>query len=137
MARHGPSSAPNIVFFEVWPTYGPCELHLADNLFLDSQSRPLSAEPALRDRTRPNPAATSVAREGSGQQYLHSPFREIDGMRRMDTPPLWPPSLRARPAKEATEWVLAQAGARPWDRDALDRQFIEQVRRGSGRGAQR
>lgn len=137
VARLGPASAPNVVFFEVWPAYGPCELHLADNLFFDARGRTLPPQPAFRDRTRPNPAATSVAREGSGQQFMHSPFQEIDGMRKVDTPPLWPPRLRARPARETTDWVVAEAGARPWDRDALDRRMIGQVRGGSDSGAPR
>ena len=29
--------------------------------------------------------------------------------------------------------VLARAGARPWDRDAIDRRIVEQARDGSGR----
>lgn len=133
VARKGPASAPNLAFFEVWPAYADCALHLADNLFLDRDGRPLSSAPAFRDRTRPNPAATSAARDGSGQQFLHSAFVERDGMRLVDTPPAWPPRLRARPAGETADWVLAQAGARPWDRDALDRDFIDQVRTDRGR----
>jgi hypothetical protein len=36
-----------------------------------------------------------------------------------------------RPAVEAR--VLANAGARPWDRDAVDRRIVQEVRHGTGR----
>ncbi len=50
-----------------------------------------------------------------------------------DTPPTWPTGLRSLPASEVQEYVLANAGARPWDRDAVDRRTIEQVRAGTGK----
>ena len=50
-----------------------------------------------------------------------------------DSPPTWPPGLRSIPASEVKEYVLANAGARPWDRDAVDRRIIQQVRDGTGK----
>ncbi|KAF7598016.1 MAG: hypothetical protein CGU28_15360 [Candidatus Dactylopiibacterium carminicum] len=42
-----------------------------------------------------------------------------------------PPALR--PASAVREWVLENAGARPWDRDEIDRRLIAQIRAGEGR----
>jgi pectate lyase len=50
-----------------------------------------------------------------------------------DSAPTWPPGLQSLPASEAKEYVLANAGARPWDRDAIDRRIIRQVRDGTGK----
>lgn len=54
-------------------------------------------------------------------------------MGQVETPPLRPPRLKARPASETTAWVLANAGARPWDRDAIDRRLVEEARTGRGK----
>jgi len=50
-----------------------------------------------------------------------------------DSAPTWPPGLRSIPATEVKEYVLFNAGARPWDRDAVDRRIIQQVRDGEGK----
>jgi pectate lyase len=50
-----------------------------------------------------------------------------------DSPPCWPPGLQCLPASEVREYVLANAGARPWDRDAIDRRIVQQVREGTGK----
>ena len=88
----------------------------SNNLFFDSSGAPLSAAPGYRDRSS-----------------KLVPYRPVDGMRDVDAPPLWPPRLKALPARETPEWVLENAGARPWDRDATDRRLIREVRTGAGR----
>ena len=50
-----------------------------------------------------------------------------------DSPPCWPPGLRSLPASDVRQYVLDNAGARPWDRDAIDRRIVQQVRDGKGR----
>ena len=50
-----------------------------------------------------------------------------------DSPPTWPPDLQSMPARQVREYVLANAGARPWDRDAVDRRIVQQVRDGAGK----
>lgn len=50
-----------------------------------------------------------------------------------DSPPTWPAGLRSLRASEVKEYVLTNAGARPWDRDAVDRRIIQQVRDGKGK----
>jgi hypothetical protein len=39
----------------------------------------------------------------------------------VDAPPLWPAKFRPLAVEQVKETVLAQAGARPWDRDGIDR----------------
>ncbi|HRD47540.1 MAG TPA: pectate lyase, partial [Caulobacter sp.] len=46
--------------------------------------------------------------------------------------PFWPAGLEAKPASAVQQWVLAEAGARPWDRDALDVQLISDTAEGRG-----
>ncbi len=50
----------------------------------------------------------------------------------LKAPPFWPAGLKAIPAEQVQQWVLANAGARPWDRDALDVQLISDVAEGRG-----
>jgi pectate lyase len=50
-----------------------------------------------------------------------------------DSPPTWPTGLRSIPASKVKQYVLANAGARPWDRDTVDRRIIQQVRDGAGK----
>ncbi|MBE7465788.1 MAG: right-handed parallel beta-helix repeat-containing protein [Planctomycetes bacterium] len=47
--------------------------------------------------------------------------------------PFWPAGYTALPAKEAAEHVLNQAGARPWDRDAIDERIVAGVRARTGK----
>lgn len=54
-------------------------------------------------------------------------------LRLLDTPPLWPPRLKAHPASETAAWVLANAGARAWERDAIDLRLIEEAKTGGGK----
>jgi hypothetical protein len=50
-----------------------------------------------------------------------------------DAPLSWPSGLVAKPADQTAAWVLAQVGARPWDRDAVDRRLVEEARTGGGK----
>ncbi len=113
VARQGPSTARAVAFLEL---RGPCDVHLRDNLYFDAAGRELPATVMSRDRAKglvPHPGAPEL--------------------RLFDAPMLWPPNLTARPAAGTAEWVLANAGARPWDRDAIDRRLIAEVRAGGGK----
>ncbi|WP_395651240.1 polysaccharide lyase family 1 protein [Brevundimonas sp.] len=54
-------------------------------------------------------------------------------IRTMRRAPGWPAGFRARPSDQVQAWVTAEAGARPWSRDAVDRRILENVRAGTGR----
>jgi hypothetical protein len=113
VARKGPSSAAEIAFLEAM---GPVDVHLRDNLYFDAAGKPLPAEPGFRVKDK---GLVTVDPKGE--------------LRRLEQPAAWPSGLQARPATEIMDWVLASAGARPWDRDAIDRRLIEEVRAGRGK----
>lgn len=50
----------------------------------------------------------------------------------LSAPPLWPGNLQAHPASTTRERVLANAGARPTERDSVDQRLIAGVRNGQG-----
>ena len=54
---------------------------------------------------------------------------------RASTPPVWPPNLVARPTTNNTvlNYVLNNAGARPADRDSVDRRIVQNVKDRRGR----
>jgi hypothetical protein len=62
------------------------------------------------------------------------PVAEIGGGPQMlKDRPFWPDGFIALPAAQVAERVLADAGARPWDRDAIDARIIAGVRERTGR----
>ncbi|MBN1247917.1 MAG: right-handed parallel beta-helix repeat-containing protein [Anaerolineae bacterium] len=79
---------------------------------------------------------------GRGEVYLEDnlPLRRNDRaaprtlgrLSISDQPPIWVGGIAVLPGGETLDYVLANAGARPWDRDAVDRRIIESVRAGSG-----
>jgi len=50
-----------------------------------------------------------------------------------DEAPVWPTGLEVLPAAQVRSRVLESAGARPWDRDTMDKKIIEEVKSGSNR----
>ncbi|TCS15943.1 pectate lyase [Caulobacter sp. BK020] len=61
------------------------------------------------------------------------PSAPLPKIRLLDRPPLWPEGLHAIDATLVEARVLANAGARPWDRDAVDRRIVQEVGKGTGR----
>jgi len=51
---------------------------------------------------------------------------------KVDAPPVVVPGLTVKPAAEVREWVLANAGARPADRDTVDARIVSEVRTRTG-----
>jgi hypothetical protein len=49
------------------------------------------------------------------------------------SPPVWVSPLTVRASGTVEAWVLANAGARPADRDAVDARIVNEVRTGGGR----
>lgn len=103
--RAGPDTTPGTALFTLRGV-GDVALHLADNLALDRHG---AALPLLADhsegRARVLPLARAELPEGL---------------------PLWP-------AASLAQHLPLLLGARPWDRDAIDTGFIDQLLRGDGR----
>jgi len=88
---------------------GPLEFFLADNLTRDRASWPI-------------PSYT-----------ITTPDSQTVWVKPLSAAPAWPAGLKARPAAEVKEFVLKNAGARPWGRDEVDQRIVGQVREGKGR----
>ncbi|HEY7885517.1 MAG TPA: right-handed parallel beta-helix repeat-containing protein [Cellvibrionaceae bacterium] len=62
------------------------------------------------------------------------PMAQVHGdVRLLQRPPLWIAGYEPLPVAGVKEHVLNRAGARPWDRDAIDQRIIASVRERSGR----
>ncbi|MBL8552526.1 MAG: pectate lyase [Hyphomonadaceae bacterium] len=105
--RAGPSTPEQHLAFMMIGGYGDVLYHARDNIAVDQIGRPL---PMLG-------------------RYTAAPARIIESARA----PIWPQGLIARPASEVQRWVLANVGARPWDRDAHDVRVIADVAEGRGK----
>ena len=115
VARKGPSTSAKAVFLD---GMGPCDAYLKDNLFFDMKGVGLPAMPVFRN---PKPDPTSKSPDTSREPRLS------------ETPLFWPPRLEARPAAETSAWVLANAGAHAWDRDATDQRLVAEAKSGGGK----
>lgn len=113
VARVGPSTTAGIHFLSA---RGPLDFYLRDNLYQGLDGQPVAPSIHLlpeQGRLADNPEDVSP--------------------REVTQPPIWPANLKARKASDTKDWVLAHAGARPWDRDAVDRRLVEEARTGKGR----
>jgi hypothetical protein len=62
------------------------------------------------------------------------PFESgVPEVNRASVAPIAVPGLTVRPANEVEEWVLANAGARPADRDPVDKRIVSNVKNGKGK----
>ncbi|MSU49173.1 MAG: pectate lyase [Opitutus sp.] len=86
---------------------GDLALHLADNVVLDRDGGPSPL--------------TAIAKGATGE--IREQAKNVH----------WPPYLDPIPASAVEESVLKNAGARPWDRDAIDQRIVRQSRNRTGR----
>ncbi len=104
--RHGPDTPEALALFR-FGGLGDLDWHGADNLAFD--------------------------RAGAPARLLYEDTRFGGKLRPSATPVYWPPRVTAIPAAKVEAWVCANAGARPWDRDAIDARIVRQARDGTGR----
>lgn len=101
--RHGADTHPDVPLFAyIGP--GDLDLYAADNLAIDREGR-----------------SVAIVKTDPRGGTLHL----------LDTRPSWPGDDALRPAAEVEAYVLQNAGARPWDRDAIDRRIIRQIEAGT------
>lgn len=103
--RAGPSTESPIAFLMLGG-HGDLALHLRDNVAVD----------------RIGEALPMRGRYGVGTARI------ID----REVPDVWWDGLAVRPASQVERWVLENAGARPWDRDAHDVRVLANVAEGRG-----
>jgi hypothetical protein len=104
--RHGPDTVASLALFR-FGGLGDLELHETDNLAFE--------------------------RDGKPARIVFEDVRYGGKLRRSERPVYWPPNLRAMPASDVQAYVLKNAGACPWERDAVDARIIRQSADGSGR----
>ncbi len=77
------------------------------------------------------------ARDNTAQDLSGHSVRIIgtrDGKCRLvEAPPLWPDTMDTIPCNQVKEHVLMHAGARPWDRTAVDQRIVQGIRTGTGK----
>jgi hypothetical protein len=105
VARAGISTVPHIAFLEIGG-YGDLEYFGKDNVAVDQIGNPL---PMFG-------------------RYTTAPAKII----MLAKPPLWPEGLTPMPSSAVQQYVLHNAGARPWDRDYDDVRLIADVAEGRG-----
>lgn len=103
--RGGQDTPKDSVFF-MFGGSGALDLYLRDNLAVDRIGRPLPMQ-------------------GS---YSTAPV----GVRALKTSPALPFGVKPLPAAEVQDAVIANAGARPWDRDDIDRRILADTIEGRG-----
>jgi pectate lyase len=52
---------------------------------------------------------------------------------RVDAPPLWPDAINVIQVTDVKDYILKNVGARPWDRNAIDKRIIREIREGTGK----
>lgn len=103
--RGGPDTPQKAVFF-MFGGSGPLDLYMRDNLAVDRIGQPLPMQ-------------------GS---YSTAPV----GVRALKAAPALPFGVRPIPARDVQDAVIAKAGARPWDRDDIDRRILADTIEGRG-----
>lgn len=104
--RAGPSTPSDVALFMLGGA-GDVELYMKDNIAVDRLGRPL---PMLG-------------------RYTTSPAKIIE----VKTAPALPEGVKLLPAVEVESSVIANAGARPWDRDEHDWRVVADTIEGRGR----
>jgi hypothetical protein len=70
-------------------------------------------------------------RDNLAPEIVHRPWR-LWYNPMADEPPIWIPGLAPRPSASVKDWVLGHAGARPADRDEVDRRLVGEVDASTG-----
>jgi pectate lyase len=103
--REGPSTIAPLSFLMIGGD-GDLEYHGRDNIAVDRIGSPLP----------------QIGRYTTGRARVIEKRKPTD----------WPEGLRALPAVDVERWVLANVGARPWDRDYNDTRVLADVAEGRG-----
>ena len=105
VARAGQSTVPRIAFLEIGG-YGDLQYYGRDNVAVDQIGNPL---PMFGRYTT---SSAKIIMEKS--------------------PMLWPPDTTTMPSNKVQQYILHNAGARPWDRDFDDVRLLADVAEGRG-----
>jgi len=115
------------VFIEGEDTFGTSRAITVGASTLYPENRIYISDNMIGGRTSRDPWSRIRATDNG---YDKSPMRDEFKASR---PPVVVKGLTIRPSHEVEAWVLAHAGARPADRDAVDKRVVNGVRRRTGR----
>lgn len=101
--NHGPDTAPGVPLVFA-SGVGQCEIYLNDNLATDRAGKPVSLL------------------GGAVNLFVEK-----------TTPPTWPAALEKLPASAVRETISANAGGRPWERDAIDARLVKEALESGGK----
>jgi hypothetical protein len=108
--------------------HGPTMLSMVGNVFVSGPNTPANV---VAIQFRPELGAGSrifYSDNQAGMVANSAPFNPT-----VSSAPIWHGSFSPMPASNTETWVLASAGARPADRDPVDRRVVTEVKERSGR----
>lgn len=131
--RYGPDTQPGRPLVSV-DGHGVLELFTADNLAFDRQGQPVPEVAVMLSRIPHGQRKGDAPKDGADPDYTVRPTdAQVADVKRLTSAPVWPKNFQAKPVATVKADVLKNAGARPWDRDAVDERIVRQVRAGQGR----
>jgi hypothetical protein len=117
-------------------SYVPMRTSVQGNHFVLAPG--LSAINTINIRSNSSPDFKIFVKDNSGPLMTSDPWsvvktngRSISSLN-SSTPPVWAPGVVAMPYTAVETYVLAKAGARPLDRDAVDNRIVNQVKSRTG-----
>jgi hypothetical protein len=108
---------------------GPHLLSVVGNAFIEGPDTPHYAWPILVDSNCKSGTKVYQSDNVAGGGILKS---QTSFDPKASSPPVWHKSLAPRAGNTVENWVLANAGARPADRDSVDKRLANEVKSRSG-----
>ncbi|WP_051361261.1 polysaccharide lyase family 1 protein, partial [Desulfuromonas sp. TF] len=108
---------------------GPHLLSVVGNAFIEGPDTPHYAWPILVDGNCKSGTKVYQSDNVAGGGILKS---QTSFDPKASSPPVWHKSLAPRAGSTVENWVLANAGARPADRDSVDKRLANEVKSRSG-----
>lgn len=111
----------------------PVLLSVVGNVYLRGPDMPLSSEAYAVEVFDRAPSNSRLYLDDNVHPDIILFHNEASFDPRVDTRPIWVDGLTARAGSTVESWILNRAGARPAERDAVDRRVIDEIRTRSGR----
>jgi hypothetical protein len=127
---------PQAGFVMEYQDMGPLALAAVGNVYLPGPNTPPAAKAWLVDATVPDGTRLFISDNRLGDAVPLDPWTLVQNDATPNvaalSAPLWPNGFTALASSATRTNVLANAGARPADRDAVDERIVQQVASGTG-----
>ena len=117
------------VYMAIGTSAGSSSVSAVGNAFIDGPNTPSGVMP-IEVRSDASSGTKVYASDNIGSKTIltnHASFNPV-----ASSPPIWPSWLTVLPSSSVESSVLAHAGARPADRDAVDARIVNEVRTRTG-----